>query len=61
MRALGIATMIGLVLAVTLADNIADSDCNIDTQSMAVVLQGIYMLLWSSVTSHPYIKQCNNH
>lgn len=45
-----------LVLALVLADDIADYFRNINSFSFEVMLHSIYMLLWGSVTGYAFIK-----
>jgi FtsH-binding integral membrane protein len=47
---------IGLILAVVLADAILDYTRNIDSFKPEVLLHGLYMLIWGSLTGYVLMK-----
>ena len=49
-----------LILALVLADDIMDYFRKVDSFNFEVMLHGIYMLLWGSLTGYVFMKQLKN-
>ena len=49
-----------LILALFLADDIMDYVRKVDSFNFEVMLHGIYMLLWGSLTGYVFMKQLRN-
>jgi len=49
-----------VILALVLADDIMDYVRKVDSFNFEVMLHGIYMLLWGSLTGYVFMKQLRN-